>query len=120
MYRNELHKACFAHDATYFDSENLAKITIFDAISKDIAYEIAKNRQCDGYQRGLAIMVYKFFDKKTGSRAIATTKARASVNEQLAEELHKPAAEKFKRTKVYMRFKDNIWIADLAEKKSLS
>ena len=115
-----MHKACFAHDATYFDSEDLAKITIFDAISKDRAYKIAKNRQCDGYQRGLAIMVYRFFDKKTESRAIATIKARASVNEQLAEELHKPAAEKFKRTKVYMRFKDNIWIADLAEKKSLS
>ena len=115
-----MHKACFSHDATYSDSKDLVKITIFVEISKDRAYEIAKNRQCDGYQRGLAIMVYKIFDKKTGSGVIATTKAGASVNEQLAEGLHKPAAEKFKRTKVYMRSKDNIWIADLAEKKSLS
>ena len=49
-------------------------------------------------------MVYKFFDKKTGSGI--------SVNEQLAEELHKPIAKKFKRRKVYARFKDNIWTAD--------
>ena len=38
-----------------------------------------------------------------------------SVNEQLAEELHKPVIRRFKRRKVYMRFKDNIWEADLAE-----
>ena len=52
-------------------------------------------------------MSYKVFQKKTGSGA--------SVNEQLAEELHKPVTEKFKRKKVYARFKDNIWAADLAE-----
>ena len=57
-------------------------------------------------------MVYKFFDKKTGSGI--------SVNEQLAEELHKPVIKKFKRRKVYARFKDNIWAADLAEMESLS
>ena len=57
-------------------------------------------------------MVYEFFDKKTGSRI--------SVNEQLAEELHKPVKKKFKRRKVYARFKDNIWAADLAEMASLS
>ena len=43
-----------------------------------------------------------------------------SVNEQLAEELHKPVIRKFKRRKVYARFKDNIWAADLAEMGSLS
>ena len=53
---------------------------------KGRAYEIAGNRGHDGYQRALASMVYKFFDKKTGSRA--------SVNEQLAEELHKPVTKK--------------------------
>ena len=57
-------------------------------------------------------MVYKFFDKKTGTRI--------SVNEQLAEELHKPVIKKIKRRKVYARFKDNIWAADLAEMGSLS
>ena len=76
-------------------------------IEKDRAYEIARNRGYDGYQRLLASMVYKFFDKKTGSGI--------SVNEQLAEELHKPVVQNFKRSKVFARFKDNIWAADLAE-----
>ena len=78
-----------------------------DKILKTRAYEIARNR----YQRALANMVYKFFDKKVGSRM--------SVNEQLAEELYKPVTKKFKRRKFYTRFKDNIWAADLAEMKSL-
>ena len=112
LYRNELDKACFAHDAAYSESKDLAKRTISDKILKDRAYEIARNRKYDGYQRALASMVYKFFDKKTGSGA--------SVNEQLAEEVHKQVTKKFKRRKVYARFKDNIWAADLAEMGSLS
>ena len=57
-------------------------------------------------------MVYKIFDNKTRSRV--------SVNEQLAEELHKPAIKQLKKRKVYARFKENIWAADLADLKSLS
>ena len=78
LYRNELEKACFAHDAAYSDSKDLAKRTILDKILKDRAYEIARNREYDGCQRALASMVYKFFDKKTESGV--------SLNEQLAEE----------------------------------
>ena len=63
-------------------------------------------------QRALASMVYRFFEKKTGSEV--------GLNEQLAEELHKPITKKFKRRKVYARLKDNIWVADLAEMESLS
>ena len=47
---------------------------------KDIAFEIARNCNYDGYQRALASVIYKFFYKKTGSGI--------SVNERLAEELH--------------------------------
>ena len=57
-------------------------------------------------------MVYKFFDEKTGSGA--------SAYEKLAQGLHKPLIKKFKRRKVYARFKDNIWVSDLAEMGSLS
>ena len=64
-------------------------------------------------------MVYKFFNKKTGSGGRVTSKAGISVNEQLAEELHKLVTEKFKWRKVYSRFKGNIWAADLAEMESL-
>ena len=42
------------------------------------------------------------------------------VNEELAQELHKPVIKKFKRRKVYASFNDNIWTADLAEMRSLS
>ena len=52
-------------------------------------------------------MIYKYFDKKTW--------LGESTNEELAQELHKPVIKKFKRRKVYARFKDNIWVADLAE-----
>ena len=69
----------------------MAKRTISDKILKDRAYEIAINPKYDGYQRVLANMVYKFFDKKTGSGA------GASVNEELAQELHKPVIQKLKR-----------------------
>ena len=113
IYKNELDKACFPHDAAYSGSQDLAKRTILDKILKDKAYEIAINSKYDGYQRGLANMVYKFFDKKTESRA--------SVNEELAQELHKPVIKKFKRRRIYdARFKDNIWAVDLAEMRSLS
>ena len=91
LYRNELDKACITHDAAYSDSKDLAKRTISDKILKDRAYEIARNSNYDGYQRALANMVYKFFDKKTGSEI--------SVNEQLAEEWHKPAITNSKEQK---------------------
>ena len=96
LYRKELNIAGFAHDAAYFDSKDLAKRTISDKVLKDRAYEIAKNPKDNGYQRALASMVYRFFDKKTGSGA--------SVNEELAEELFEPVIMKFKRRKVYARF----------------
>ena len=91
LYRKELDKACFAHDATYSDSKDLAKRTISDKILKDRAYEIARNHGCDGYQRTLASMVYKFFNKKTGSGI--------NVNKQIAEELHKPVIKKIQKKK---------------------
>ena len=39
FHRNELDKACFAHDAKYSNSKDLAKRTISDKILKDRAYE---------------------------------------------------------------------------------
>ena len=51
IYRNELDKACFAHDAAYSDSKDLEKRTQSDKVLKDEAYEIANNPKYDGYQR---------------------------------------------------------------------
>ena len=68
IYKNELDKACFQHDMAYGDFKNLRKRTAADNVLRDKAFNIAKNPKCDGYQRGLASTVYKFFDKKaTGS-----------------------------------------------------
>ena len=65
VYKNELDKACFAHDAAYSDSKDLIKRTVADKILKNKAFDIAKDPKYDWYQRGLASMVYKFFDKKS-------------------------------------------------------
>ena len=89
-----------------------------DNILNNRASEVTINRKYNGYQRALATTVYNFFRKKTGSRAIVTNKSGVSLNEQQAEELHKPIIKKFKRKKVYPRFQENIWAADLTEMES--
>ena len=62
--RNDLDKACFQHDMAYGDFKNLVKRTATDKVLRNKAFNIAKDANYDGYQRGLASMVYKFFDKK--------------------------------------------------------
>ena len=106
IYNNELDKACFAHDAAYSDSKDLIKRTVADKILKNKAFDIAKDSKYDGYQRGLASMVYKFFDKKskgTGAKHV-NTKATPQ-NQELAEELHKPIIRKFEKRKVHAALK---------------
>ena len=121
IYKNELDKACFVHDATYSDSKDLTKRTVTDKILKNKTFDIAKDPKYDGYQRGLASMVYKFFDKKSvGSGAKHVNTKITPQKEQLAEELLKPIIRKFKKRKVYSTFKDNIWGADLADMQLLS
>ena len=83
---------------------------------RDKAFNIAKNPRYDGYQRGLASMVYKFVDKKSEGSGIVNNKE----NIQLADELHKPIIRKFEKRKVYSSFRDNIWGADLADMQLLS
>ena len=84
-------------------------------------YDIASNPEYDAYQRSLASMVYKFFDKKsTGSgfkKLKNTTKLSSSI---LADDLNKPIIRNFNKRKVYSQFKDNIWGVDLAHMQSLS
>ena len=67
IYKNELDKACFVHDAAYSDRKFPTKSTVADKILKNKAFDIAKDPKYDGYQRGLASMVYKFFDSKVSS-----------------------------------------------------
>ena len=71
IYRNELDKACFQHDMAYGKSKDLAKRTQSDKVLRDKAFKIASDPKYDGYQSGLASMIYKFFDKKSRGSGIA-------------------------------------------------
>ena len=111
IYMNELDKAFFTHDAAYSDRKDFTKRTTADNNLKNRAFNIADDPKYDGYQRGLASMVYKFFHSKvSGSGAKLIPE-----NEQLANELHKPIIIKFEKRRVYSTFKDNIWGVDLAD-----
>ena len=116
IYKNELDRACFQHDMAYEDFKDLKRRTFSDKVLRDKAFKIDKNTKYNGYQRGLASMVYKFFDKKSEGSRIVNNKE----NIQLAEELHKPIIRKFEKRKVYSSFRDNIWGADLADMQLIS
>ena len=124
IYKNGIDKTCFQHDLAYGDFKYLKRRIAADNVLRDKAFNIAKNPKYDRYQRRLASMVYKFFDKKTKDSGftLANKSAIKSIlqNEQLAEELHKPIIRKFKKREVYSEFKDNIWAGDLADMKLIS
>ena len=112
IYKNELDKACFPHNMAYGDFKDLKRRTASDKGLRDKAFNIAKNPKYDGYQRGLASMVYTFFDKKLKGTGVNIP---SEFNEQLAKELHKPIIRNFKKRTVYSGQRDNIWGADLAD-----
>ena len=75
----------------YGDFKDLARRTASDKVLRDKAFNIAKNPKYDGYQRGLASMVQKFFDKKSKGSDVNIP---LEFNEQLAKQLHKPIIRK--------------------------
>ena len=90
IYKNELDKSCFQHNMAYGKPKYLSKRTQSDKIFKDKAFKVASNLKYDGYQRGLASMVCKFFDKRFSGSGVAN-----KPNYQFASELHKPIVWKF-------------------------
>ena len=94
----------------YGDFKKLTRRTASDKRFRDKTFDIGKNPKYDGYQRGLALIVYIFFDNKTSGGAI---KHEDMSNKDL--ELNKPIIRKFKKRKVQSPFIDNIWDADLAD-----
>ena len=68
---------------TYGKFKDLAKTTQSDKVLRDKVFEIAKNPQYDGYQRGIASMVYKFFDDKS---TVSGIKNDIKQNKQLANQ----------------------------------
>ena len=91
---------------------DLNRRTASDKVLCDKAFNIGKNPKHDGYQRGLASMVYKVFDKITSG---GTVKNEIISNKQLAEELRNPIIRKFEKRKAHSPCIDNIWSAYLAD-----
>ena len=89
----------------YGDFKDLARKTASDKVLRVKAFNIAKNPKYDGYQRGLASMVYKFFDKKSKGCGVNIS---LDFNEQIAKEWHKPIIRNFKKRTVYSGSRDNF------------
>ena len=106
LYRNELDKACFKHDAAYAKYKGVENRLISDQKLRNSGYDIASNPKYDGYQRGFASKVYKFLDSKVAPLDKKTGKGKKN-NKILAEELHKPVIKKFNKRKLYSQFRDN-------------
>ena len=101
IYKNKLDKACFQHNIAYGKSKDSAKRTQSDKVLRDKAFKIASDLRYDGYQRGLASMVYNFFDKKSSGSGIAN-----EPNYQFPNELHKSIIKTFKKRNVYSHFRE--------------
>ena len=82
IYKNDRDKRCFQHDMTYGKFKDLDKRTQSDNVLRSKSLEIASNPKCDGYQRELALTVYKFFDKNP-QKVVLKTKLNKINNLQM-------------------------------------
>ena len=64
----------------YLDFKHLARRTPSDNVLRDKTFNITKNPKYDGYQRGMASMVYKFFDKKSKRSGVTTFENKSASN----------------------------------------
>ena len=97
IYKNELDKVWFQRDMAHGDFKDLARRTTSDKVLIDKTFNIAKNPKYDGYQRRIAPMVYKRFDKKSKGGGVNIP---LEFNERLAKELHKPIIRHFRKRAV--------------------
>ena len=81
--KNKLDKACFQHDMAYGGFKDLVRRTAPAKFLRDKAFNIAKNAKYDGYQRGLASIVYKIFDKKSTGSGVHTMQIMSVLWTQL-------------------------------------
>ena len=94
IYQKELDKPCFKHDIAYGDFKDLTRRAASDKIFRDKAFNIAKKPKNDGYQRGIASMVYKLLIKKPlvvvlKMRTFQTKNYLKDYKNQLLEKLRK-------------------------------
>ena len=94
IYQNKLDRAGFQKDMAYGNFKNLPRRTASSKILRDKTINIAKILKYGGYQRGLASMAYKYFDKKSALSADESASGsgfnkKIIANQHLAEELYK-------------------------------
>ena len=119
ILKNRLDASFFQHDSACAKYKDRLNRKQSDIVLKNKALKIATDPRVNGYQRGLASMVYKFFNERTKGSGI-NLQANSLNNEVLAEELHKTIIKNLKRRKVFSSFKDNIWGVDLADMQLIS
>ena len=108
IFKNELDKRCFYHDSSYDKYKDVPNRLIADKKLMDGAYDIASDQSKNGYERMLASMVYKFFEKKI--------QLGQGINDDiLADELHKPIRHIFQRRQVIAHKANQIWACDLVD-----
>ena len=99
IYKKELDKTCFQYDMAYGDFKDLKRRTFSDKVFRDKAFNIAENPKYDEYQRGLASIVYNFFDKKSKGSGVANNEIKQNL--QLTKELHKLIIRNFKKNTLF-------------------
>ena len=117
IYQSKLDNAYSQCGMAFGDFNDLPRRAVSDKVLRDKAFEIAKNLKYDGYQRGLASLVYNICNKKLLGSGV--NEGNMS-NEKLAKELHKPVIRKFEKQKAHLSFIDNILGADLADMQLIS
>ena len=96
IYKNELAKGYFQHDMAYGDFKDLARRIVSDKVLRTKTFNFAKDPKYERYQRGLASVIYKYYQKKSSSGSvIANIKIKQNI--KLAKELHKPIIRNFKK-----------------------
>ena len=103
----------------YGDFKDLPRKTASDKKLHDKKFSVTKNPEYVLYDRGLASVVYKFFDKEF-SRGAGIIEI--ILNQKLPEKLHKAVTGKFEKQKVHSYFIDNIgksWSNRYAVNKSI-
>ena len=115
---------CILLEIMGLNYKNLTGKTSSDKMLHDKGFNFAKNAKYERYQRVLALIFYKFFDKKiicySQRPHSRNNKNDNTWDQQLAEELHKTIIKKFKKRKVQSTFIGNIFSADLADMELIS
>ena len=108
IFKNELDKYCFYHDNAYDKYKDVPNRQIADKKLMDGALSIASDQSKNGYERMLASMIYKFFDKKIQM-------GQGVKEDILADELHKPIRHNFTRRRVNVYKPNDILAVDLVD-----